>query len=54
MIEYIHGNPVRRGLVLRAEDWKWSSSGWIEGKNPVKPDPINLVGGLLGFFGGRQ
>ena len=23
--EYIHVNPVRRGLVRRAEDWKWSS-----------------------------
>jgi putative transposase len=24
-VEYIHLNPVRRGLVKRAEDWKWSS-----------------------------
>jgi len=24
-VEYIHMNPVRRGLVKRAEDWKWSS-----------------------------
>jgi putative transposase len=24
-IEYIHLNPVRRGLVKRPEDWKWSS-----------------------------
>ena len=24
-VEYIHLNPVRRGLVRRAEDWKWSS-----------------------------
>jgi putative transposase len=24
-LEYIHLNPVRRGLVNRAEDWKWSS-----------------------------
>ncbi len=24
-VEYIHGNPVRRGLVKRAEEWKWSS-----------------------------
>jgi hypothetical protein len=23
--EYIHLNPVRRGLVKRAEDWKSSS-----------------------------
>ncbi len=25
-IEYIHDNPVRRGLVERAEEWKWSSA----------------------------
>ncbi|MCC9608912.1 transposase [Blastopirellula sp. JC732] len=24
-IEYIHENPVRRGLCRRAVDWKWSS-----------------------------
>ena len=24
-IEYIHLNPVKRGLVKRPEDWKWSS-----------------------------
>jgi len=24
-LKYIHRNPVRRGLVLRAEDWRWSS-----------------------------
>ena len=30
IIEYIHANPVRRGLVTRAEDWPWSSArDWI-------------------------
>ena len=24
-VEYIHLNPVRRGLLRRAEEWKWSS-----------------------------
>jgi putative transposase len=24
-IEYAHNNPVRRGLVIRAADWHWSS-----------------------------
>ena len=24
-VEYIHLNPVRRGLAKNAEDWKWSS-----------------------------
>ena len=25
-IDYLHHNPVRRGLVKRAVDWKWSSA----------------------------
>lgn len=25
-IDYIHENPVERGLVKRAEDWPWSSA----------------------------
>ncbi len=25
-IDYIHTNPVKRGLVERATDWKWSST----------------------------
>jgi putative transposase len=24
-VDYIHMNPVRRGLVIRPEDWRWSS-----------------------------
>ena len=27
MIDYIHLNPVRKALVERAKDWKWSSAG---------------------------
>ena len=30
-MEYIHLNPVRRGLVPRPEDWKWSSMGEFAG-----------------------
>jgi putative transposase len=36
MIEYIHANPVRRGLVAKAEDWEWSSAAWYAGMRPVK------------------
>ena len=25
-IDYIHNNPVRRGLVAHAADWPWSSA----------------------------
>jgi REP-associated tyrosine transposase len=27
-IDYLHHNPVRRRLVKRAVDWKWSSGGY--------------------------
>ena len=30
-IEYLHQNPVRRGLVDRAENWEWSSPRWYAG-----------------------
>lgn len=36
MIEYIHNNPVRRGLVDRATDWEWSSARWYAGMSPVR------------------
>ena len=42
MIDYIHLNPVRRGLVGRASDWRWSSAGWYEAESscPLVPDAI--------------
>jgi putative transposase len=47
MIDYIHTNPVRRGLASRPEDWKWSSAAWYEGKNSLKPDALDAGGSLL-------
>lgn len=46
MIDYIHANPVRRGLVKAAKDWKWSSAGWYENAplNPLRPDPVDWLG----------
>jgi putative transposase len=35
VIEYIHLNPVCRGLVEKAIDWEWSSAGWYAGIRPV-------------------
>ena len=35
MIDYIHGNPVRRGLVQRPEDWDWSSARRYAGLGPA-------------------
>lgn len=42
MIDYIHLNPVRKGLVAEAREWRWSSAGWFEGHplNDLEPDPI--------------
>jgi putative transposase len=39
MIDYIHANPVRRGLSERAEDWKWSSASDYLAK---RPGPVSL------------
>ena len=40
MFDYIHGNPVRRGLVERAEEWYWSSYRDWEGLG-TGPVPID-------------
>ncbi len=47
MIEYIHANPVRRGLVKRPEDWEWSSARWYAGIRPVaiEMDPLHDFSG---------
>ena len=44
MIDYIHANPVRRGLVARAEDWEWSSARWYAGLRTVK---LEMDGSML-------
>ncbi len=35
MIEYIHANPIRRGLVTTAEEWRWSSAQFYAGFTDV-------------------
>jgi putative transposase len=32
VVDYIHANPVRRGLAERPEDWPWSSAGHYAGR----------------------
>jgi putative transposase len=41
MIDYLHLNPVRRGLVEQARDWKWWSAAALEGGN--SPIPIDAI-----------
>jgi putative transposase len=40
VVEYVHNNPVRRGLVERPEDWYWSSArDWLGETNvPIRVD----------------
>jgi putative transposase len=42
MVDYLHDNPIRRGLVERVEDWPWSSAAWFLGlgASPLVPDRI--------------
>ena len=43
MIEYVHLNPVRKGLVQHVRDWCWSSAAWYEGitkDSALAIDPI--------------
>lgn len=44
VIEYVHANPVRRGLVEHPEGWEWSSARFWAGHEdvPIKMDPIDV------------
>jgi putative transposase len=44
MTDYIHGNPIRKQLVEKSDDWKWSSAGWVHGKNSLMPDQVEFGG----------
>jgi hypothetical protein len=41
-LEYMHMNPVKRGLVSSPRDWAWSSCAWYEGSDDglVRIDPV--------------
>jgi putative transposase len=45
-IEYMHGNPVRRGLVEKPTDWTWSSARfWENGTtDPIRMDVSEWLG----------
>ena len=44
VIDYIHANPVRRGLAQHPGDWIWSSARFYDGIKdvPIKMDPIEI------------
>ena len=46
-LEYIHNNPVSRGLCRRAVDWKWSSARYYLDVPPRQQHPgLPMINGL--------
>ena len=45
-IDYVHLNPVRRGLVTQASDWRWSSASWYADPHGPSDDVLPTVHGL--------
>ena len=46
-IDYIHENPVRRGLCRQAVDWKWSSARFYINEPTKQQDPdLPLIHGI--------
>ncbi len=39
-IDYVHLNPVRRGLCTRADDWRWSSARHFAADGIAPSDPL--------------
>ena len=39
--EYSHNNPVKRGWVKNARDWRWSSFRWLV-KNARNGKPLTI------------
>lgn len=45
-LDYIHGNPIKRGLVEHPRDWPWSSwSNYVEGRGLIDVDMVNVARG---------
>jgi putative transposase len=42
-IDYLHHNPVRRGLVKKAVDWKWSSARYYLLDPPRQYAPLPTI-----------
>ncbi|HEX2280572.1 MAG TPA: hypothetical protein VHG52_02295, partial [Thermomicrobiales bacterium] len=45
-IEYIHLNPVRRGLCQRAIDWRWSSARQYVSPETAADSDLPTIHGL--------
>jgi putative transposase len=55
LVEYIHANPVRRGLCRRPEDWHWSSAADFAGLRAglLRLDRDSLPGIVIADLGRR-
>ena len=49
-IDYLHHNPVRRGLVTRAVDWRWSSARYYLLADPVIDSALPTIHRLPAEF----
>ena len=45
-IDYIHNNPVRRGLCQAATDWHWSSARYYQSDPPRQDPSLPTIHGL--------
>ncbi len=45
-IDYIHRNPLRRGLVNEATHWKWSSARWYASERQLVDPDLPTIHGL--------
>jgi putative transposase len=46
VIDYIHLNPVRRGLCQRVLDWKWSSALYFAEPEQMRDPDLPTIHGL--------
>ena len=49
-IDYIHLNPVRRGLCQQASDWRWSSARWYESDGQNQDADLPAIHGVPAGF----
>jgi putative transposase len=49
-IDYIHNNPVTRGLVQLAADWRWSSARWYASDRQLVEKDLPRLDGLSAEF----
>ena len=49
-MDYIHMNPVRRGLVDEARRWRWSSCRWYAEDGQYSDEALPLIDPLPAEF----